>query len=588
MIKDELTTHFDVPEASLNNVEHLLLELKELTHKKVFGNRVFSRDSASDSQKPVSISSAQPTTKPELIPFLFEGDIFLNEKQATSLLNQFSGKQKQRRSLTADPEGIWNEFPIKYRFHESMTLYAITQVIEAVNFWQNHTCIKFQHVAEKPEGDYIEFFKGQGCYSMIGRFGGRQGVSIGEGCERAGIIEHEVGHVLGLWHEQSRPDAEDYVEVEKDFILPSYMSDFQLRGKDEIQTLGIPYDYGSIMHYGPTAFSSDGMSKTLLTKDPKFQNTIGQREKLSFLDIQIINKAYCKDKCNETDTSNFPRCKNQGYPNPSKCNTCICPQGYGGLNCEKNENPINADCGGIISLSSSWETINSPDYDNDGYVENQFCSWILKAPKKQRIELEFIEDFGFLCSTTCIDYVELKLNKDQRNTGPRFCCLHKPNGTVISEFSQMAVIFKTQAGQEIGFKLRARSTTKKPGVIPKKETTTTMKPTTLPGRNILSDWGSWSECSRPCGGCGIRSRVRICETSECDDKTQEFDTCNLQACPIDENCQKVLFLNRLCDSRVCTHLSDSIAECNTPVCCPPFSLDNGKCIGDDPTLNQLV
>ena len=43
-VKDELTSHFDVPETSLEHVEDLLLKLKELTHKKVFGNRVFSRD----------------------------------------------------------------------------------------------------------------------------------------------------------------------------------------------------------------------------------------------------------------------------------------------------------------------------------------------------------------------------------------------------------------------------------------------------------------------------------------------------------------------------------------------------------------
>ena len=77
--------------------------------------------SASDSQKPVSISSSQPKTKPELVPFLFEGDIFLNEKQATSLLNHLSENKKRRRSLSSDPEAIWDEFPIKYRFHESMS-----------------------------------------------------------------------------------------------------------------------------------------------------------------------------------------------------------------------------------------------------------------------------------------------------------------------------------------------------------------------------------------------------------------------------------------------------------------------------------
>jgi hypothetical protein len=27
--------------------------------------------------------------------------------------------------------------------------------------------------------------------------------------------------------------------------------------------------------------------------DPRYQRTIGQREKLSFLDVAIVNKAYC-------------------------------------------------------------------------------------------------------------------------------------------------------------------------------------------------------------------------------------------------------------------------------------------------------
>uniref|UniRef100_A0A914R335 Metalloendopeptidase n=1 Tax=Panagrolaimus davidi TaxID=227884 RepID=A0A914R335_9BILA len=326
---------------------------------------------------------------------------------------------------------------------------------------------------------------------MIGKYGGRQGVSIGEGCERLGVIEHEIGHALGLWHEQSRPDAGEYIEVEKDFILPSYTSDFQMRsinliplkieglekltykffkGTNEINTLGIPYDYGSVMHYGSTAFSADGMSKTLLTRDPNYQYTIGQRERLSFYDIQVINKAYCED----------------------------------------------AKCGAVLTLKDEWRTISSPNYEEDGYIENQMCSWILKAPKKQRIEIEFLEEFSFLCATTCVDYVELKLSKDQRNTGPRFCCYHKPEKSLISEGHQVAVIFRSQIGQDIGFKLQARATMKMVELKKQIIKTTTQKPTTIAGHNILSSWGQWSECSRPCGGCGIKSRVRICETAECE------------------------------------------------------------------------
>ena len=71
---------------------------------------------------------------------------------------------------------------------------------------------------------------------------------------------------MGLWHEQSRPDAMKYIEVRKEFILPSFVSEFLERSDDEIVTFGVPYDLGSIMHYGSTAFSADQRSKTLITR----------------------------------------------------------------------------------------------------------------------------------------------------------------------------------------------------------------------------------------------------------------------------------------------------------------------------------
>lgn len=48
------------------------------------------------------------------------------------------------------------------------------------------------------------------------------------------------------------------------------------------------------MHYGSTAFSVDQKSKTVVTRDSLYQQTIGQREKLSFYDVATINTAYCK------------------------------------------------------------------------------------------------------------------------------------------------------------------------------------------------------------------------------------------------------------------------------------------------------
>lgn len=58
----------------------------------------------------------------------------------------------------------------------------------------------------------IDFFI-DSCWSSIGRSGGKQRLSLGKGCERKGVALHELMHVLGFFHEQSRLDREKYVTV---------------------------------------------------------------------------------------------------------------------------------------------------------------------------------------------------------------------------------------------------------------------------------------------------------------------------------------------------------------------------------------
>ncbi len=73
-----------------------------------------------------------------------------------------------------------------------------------------------------------------------------------------GTILHEMGHVIGLWHEQSRADRGTYVTVNYGNVIKGSWGNFAIL-TDDVQILGA-YDYASVMQYIPFAFSRNGGS----------------------------------------------------------------------------------------------------------------------------------------------------------------------------------------------------------------------------------------------------------------------------------------------------------------------------------------
>lgn len=54
---------------------------------------------------------------------------------------------------------------------------------------------------------------------MVGDLKTGQDLSIGAGCDTKAIVEHEILHALGFYHEQSRSDRDDYVTIWWDEII---------------------------------------------------------------------------------------------------------------------------------------------------------------------------------------------------------------------------------------------------------------------------------------------------------------------------------------------------------------------------------
>lgn len=77
------------------------------------------------------------------------------------------------------------------------------------------------------------------------------------------------------------------------FFIIGTEFNFKIADSGRIDSLGTSYDYLSIMHYSKNAFGY-GRATTIITKDPAFQDKIGQRGGFSDIDIKQINLMYCQ------------------------------------------------------------------------------------------------------------------------------------------------------------------------------------------------------------------------------------------------------------------------------------------------------
>src|SRR5262245_34252865 len=112
-----------------------------------------------------------------------------------------------------------------------------------------------------------------------------------------GIIVHELLHSIGFYHEQARPDRDQFITVDYSNIKEDRNARYQFQiYNGRMEEIG-HFDFDSVMMYAPDypQIAKDPNRPYMIPKFNVQENLrrMGQRNGLSLEDVRKIRIAYC-------------------------------------------------------------------------------------------------------------------------------------------------------------------------------------------------------------------------------------------------------------------------------------------------------
>lgn len=212
----------------------------------------------------------------------FEGDIVLTDEQVKN-----TPGQPQTEGAGVALKDRWPAGRVYYDIGPLVPPRTRQKIAAAIQQYNYYTPVRW--IERYNEKNYVTFRAGPGQSTdgsaHIGMIGGQQSVTLG-GQAPVGTVVHEMGHAIGLYHEHTRKDRNQYIRIVWANIATDQRHNFEIYDTGEDRG---PFDFKSIMMYWPTSYSINGKPTILKADGTPFTY---ERNEFTIGDVGIINWMY--------------------------------------------------------------------------------------------------------------------------------------------------------------------------------------------------------------------------------------------------------------------------------------------------------